>query len=283
VSKLTRRLWRDRWSIAVTLAVSVFALAAVVVPIWLVVVNSFKGTGEASQLGMGLPADWKIVENYSTVVVDGKLALGLRNSLMIVIPSVVLIVVLSAAAGWVFARGRSRKASVTYYAAISGILLPVAIVTSIQVMQGLSLRGTIPGMILFYAGTSISIGIFLVTGFIKTIPIELEEAARIDGAGTFTIFGRIIFPLLRPIVATLSFIMLLFLWNDFFFPFFLMPGQDNQTLMLGLYSFVSRTYRSTEWGLVFADVVLVSLPLIFVYVLTQRWIVTGLLGSGRDK
>jgi raffinose/stachyose/melibiose transport system permease protein len=247
------------------------------------VVNSFKGTGEASALGIGLPENWQLVENYSTVIVDGKLALGLRNSLLIVVPSVILIVLFSSAAAWVFARGRSRKISVTYYAAISGILLPVAIITSIQVLQGMSLRGTFPGMILFYVGTTISVGVFLVTGFIKTIPIELEEAARIDGAGSFRIFARIIFPLLRPIIATLSFITLLFLWNDFFTPFFLMPGQDNQTLMLGLYSFISRTYRSTEWGLVFADVILVSLPLIVVYLFTQRWIVTGLLGSGTDK
>jgi raffinose/stachyose/melibiose transport system permease protein len=283
VNTRMRRWWRDRWSIAVTLAVCVFTFVAVVVPIWLVVVNSFKGTGEASALGIWLPERWQVVENYATVIVDGKLALGLRNSLLIVVPSVILIVIFSSAAAWVFARGRSRKVSVTYYAAISGILLPVAIITSIQVLQGMSLRGTFPGMVLFYVGTTISVGIFLVTGFIKTIPIELEEAARIDGAGSFRIFARIIFPLLRPIIATLSFITLLFLWNDFFTPFFLMPGQDNQTLMLGLYSFISRTYRSTEWGLVFADVILVSLPLIVVYLFTQRWIVTGLLGAGTDK
>ncbi len=276
-------MWRDRWSIAVTVCVSLFTFIAVVVPIWLVVVNSFKGTGEAGQLGLGLPERWQLVENYTTVIEDGKLARGLWNSLLIVIPSTILIVLFSASAAWVFARGRSRKLSVTYYAAISGILLPVAIITSIQVLQAMSLRGTFPGMILFYVGTTISVGIFLVTGFIKTIPIELEEAARIDGAGSFRIFARIIFPLLRPIIATLSFITLLFLWNDFFTPFFLMPGQDNQTLMLGLYSFISRTYRTTEWGLVFADVILVSLPLIVVYLFTQRWIVTGLLGSGTDK
>lgn len=277
------RLIRDRWAFLVTCSVIVFTALVVVVPIWLVVVNSMKATGEASQLGLGLPTEWRLVENYQEVINDGRLALGLRNTLIIVVPSVIGIVLFSAAASWVFARARSKALSFTYYAAISGILLPVAIVTSIKVLEAVSLRGSFLGMILFYIGTSVSIGIFLVTGFIKTIPIELEEAARIDGAGPFTIFGRVIFPLLRPIIATLSFIMLMFLWNDFFFPFFLIPGQDNQTLMLGLFRFVSRVYRSTEWGLVFADVVLVSLPLIGVYALTQRWIVTGLLGAGNDK
>lgn len=277
------RVRKSRGSVAVTISACLFALIAVIVPIWLVLVNSFKDVAEASRLELTLPTNWMIFENYRDVIVDGRLALGLKNTLFIVIPSVIGIVLASSAAAWVFARARSRAVSATYYAAISGILLPVAIVTSIQVLEGMGIRGTYLGMILFYIGTNVSVGIFLVTGFVKTIPVELEEAARIDGAGSFRIFFQIIGPLLRPIVATLSFLMLLFLWNDFFFPFFLLPGQDNQTLMLGLFNFVSKTFRSTEWGLVFADVVLVSLPLIVVYGLTQRWIVSGLLGSGSDK
>jgi raffinose/stachyose/melibiose transport system permease protein len=279
VTSRWRRLQRNRGSIGVTIVVCLFAFVAVIVPIWMVVVNSFKDLGEASRLGLSLPTRWMILENYGDVIVDGRLGLGLRNTLFIVIPSVIGIVVASCAAAWVFARARSRVVAITYYAAISGILLPVAIVTSIQVLEGLGVRGTYPGMILFYIGTNVSVGIFLVTGFVKTIPLELEEAARIDGAGTFRIFFQIIAPLLRPIVATLSFLMLLFLWNDFFFPFFLLPGQDNQTLMLGLFNFVSRTFRSTEWGLVFADVVLVSLPLVVVFVVAQRKIISGLMGT----
>jgi raffinose/stachyose/melibiose transport system permease protein len=283
VNATLARWWRKRWSIAVTSAVVLFTIFVVVLPIWMVVVNSFKPLGEAAALGLDLPRRWEVVENYRDVIEAGRLFHGFGNTLLVVVPSVIGIVILSAAASWVFARSKRRTVSIVYYLAIAGIILPVAIVASIRVMELIHLRGTFPGLVLFYMGTSISVGIFLMTGFIKTIPIELEEAARIDGAGTFTVFARVVFPLLRPIVATLSFLMVLFLWNDFFTPFFLLPGQENQTLMLGLFSFVSRTFRQTEWHLVFADVVLVSMPLIIVYFFTQRWIVTGLLGAGVDK
>lgn len=274
---------RKRWTIIRYTLLIAFAIVTVLIPLWLVVVNSFKSQGEANALTLKLPDEWRIVENYGTVISQGRLGLGLINTLVVVIPSIVGIVLLGALASWVFARSRRRSASLLYYLSVSGVLIPPAIVTSIQVLKAFSSLGPRVDLILFYMGIFMSFGIFLITGFVKTIPIELEEAARIDGAGPLGVFFRIILPLLRPVLVTASFILLVFMWNDFFYAFFFIRGSDQQTLILGLFNFVSGVEFEIRWNLVFADVVLVSLPLIVLFMIAQRQIVSGLLGTTVDK
>jgi raffinose/stachyose/melibiose transport system permease protein len=273
-----RTLQQTRGWIGSVLLWSVAAIA-VFVPLWIIVINSFKPLGEASALGIELPAQWQIAENYGIVITEGDLLGGLRNTLLITIPSVIAVVVLGAMASWVFARSRHQSISLLYYLCISGILVPPALVVSVLLLKALAIQGTHLGIVLFYIGTNLSFGIFLTTGFVKTVPVELEEAARIDGAGPFKVFSRIIFPLLGPVLATDAFIVVLGLWNDFFYPFFMIPGSANRTLTLGLYNFVNRDRHETNWNLVFADIVLVSLPLIVVFVVAQRRIIAGLMGT----
>jgi raffinose/stachyose/melibiose transport system permease protein len=276
-------LRRSRWTIIRYVVLIVFAIVSVFIPLWLVLVNSVKPLGEANALGLNLPIEWKLAENYSTVIDQGKLPLGLVNTLVVVIPSIIGIVLFGALASWVFARSRRRSASLLYYLSISGILIPPAIVTSIQLMKAFTGVGSRVNLILFYMGAFMSFGIFLITGFVKTIPIELEEAARIDGASTLGVFFRIILPLLRPVLVTASFILLIFMWNDFFYAFFFLRGSDQRTLMLGLFNFIGGVEFQVRWNLVFADVMLVSLPLIVLFMIAQRQIVAGLLGAALDK
>jgi raffinose/stachyose/melibiose transport system permease protein len=109
--------------------------------------------------------------------------------------------------------------------------------------------------------------------------MELEEAARIDGAGPFRLFVQIILPVLTPVLATEAFIVVLGLWNDFLCPFFMLPGSQNRTLTLGLYNVANRDRHEINWNLVFADIVLVSIPMIIVFLVAQRRIVSGLMGT----
>ncbi len=273
----------DRAELARKATLIVFALMAVGIPVWLVLVNSVKPLGEANQLGLGLPQEWSGLDNYSTVFEDGKVLPGLRNTILIAIPTVSIVLVLGGLAAWVFARSRRRSTSLLYYLCITGVLIPPAIVASVQVLRTLGVQGTHPGIVLFYSGAWMAFCIFLTTGFIKTIPIELEEAARLDGAGSLTIFRRIIFPLMLPINIAAGFILLLFVWNDLLYAFFMLSGKDNRTLILGLYNVVSGYQFQIRWNLVFADVVIVSIPLVICFMLAQRRIVGGLLGSGTDK
>jgi raffinose/stachyose/melibiose transport system permease protein len=277
------RLWRARWGLVRYTLLIAFALVAVGIPVWIVLVNSVKSIGEANQLGLDLPTEWRLFENFATVIDDGRAGIGLRNTLLVTVPSVAGIVLLGGLASWVFARSKGRAVSLLYFLTISGILIPPAVVASIQVLKALSLYGTPLALIVFYMGVFMSFGVFLITGFVKTIPMELEEAARIDGAGSFTVFTRIIAPLLSPVLVTASFILVVFIWNDFFYPFFILQGNDQRTLTLGLFNFVSGYQYQIRWNLVFADVVLVSLPLIGLFVLAQRQIVAGLLGTSVNK
>ena len=274
-----RHPWRTIRSVLLIL----FAIVTVFIPLWIVVVNSLKPGGEANELSMSLPRELAVVENYRAVFEDGQMGEGLLNTVLVVVPSVVGIIILGSMAAWIFGRGHSRRISLLYYLSISGVLIPPAIIASIRILRTFDQFGGRVELILFYLGVFMSFGIFLVTGFMKTIPIELEEAARIDGAGPVTIFFRIILPLLKPILVTAGFILTLFMWNDFFYASFFVGKAAERTLTLGLFNFVSGFYQQIRWNLVFASVVVMSLPLIFIFALAQRWIISGLMGTTVDK
>jgi len=248
-------------------------------PIWIVVVNSWKPQGEALSLGVWLPHHWQIGRNYSDVYHQGKVLQGLRNSIIVAIPALVGILLVSSFASWIFARGRSRVLHGLYYLSIVAILVPPAVVASVLVVRWLHLYGSFFGLILFYMGVLLSFSIFFMTGFIKAIPYELEEAARIDGASPIRIFRKIILPLLTPILATIFIILLIFIWTDFFYPFYLLTHSNQNTLTLSLYAYGSGAKFETRWQLVFTDVVLASLPLIVVYFFAQKRIVSGVMGG----
>jgi raffinose/stachyose/melibiose transport system permease protein len=261
------------------LLLTAFAVFTVLLPLWIVLVNSAKPLGEANELGVGLPSTWKLAANYGTVYHEGLFLQGLKNTLIVTIPALAGMLLFGSFAAWIFARGRSRVIRGFYYLSIVGILVPPAIVGSVLVLRWYGIYGSYLGLNLFYMGIFMSFAIFFITGFVKTIPYELEESARIDGAGPVRIFRKIILPLLTPILATTFVVLLLFMWNDFIYPFYILNSSSQRTLTLGLYNFVSGTQYETRWNLVFADVVLVSLPLVGAYFLAQRRIMAGLMGG----
>lgn len=277
-----RRLASRRWDIVRQAVLWVFAAVTVGVPLWLVLVTAAKPYAEAQELSLALPQSWRLGENFATIFSDGGAMRGFINSCLVTIPALALLLFFGAMAAWVFGRASRRRTQALYYLAISGILLPPAIVTTLQVLKTIGLDGTRPGASLFYAGAYMSLAIFLMTGFVKGIPYEMEEAARLDGCSTLKVFVRIILPSLRPVLLTAAVFLALQIWNDFFYAFFLLRGGDRQTLPLGLFSFVSGAQYRTNWQLIFADVLVVSLPLVITYLVAQKRIVGGLL-SGAVK
>ena len=149
-------------------------------------------------------------------------------------------------------------------------------------LRQLSLAGTRPGMIAVYTGMYLSTSIFFMTGFIRTLPEELEEAARVDGAGPMRIFLKIILPLLRPVIATATIMVMLFAWSDIFYAFFVLGGGDKATLPLNLYQVAGAQLYLDNWHLIFAYVVVMSLPMVAVFLVAQRRIVSGIT-SGAVK
>lgn len=250
-------------------------------PLWLVVITSAKPQAEALNPSLDLPTEWQLWENYSQVFTQGRVTSAFLGSLLIMIPAVFGVLLLGSMASWVLARRSSRGNAVLYALAISGIVLPPAVVTVVLLLRQFGLAGTAIGMICVYMGVYMSTVIFFVTGFIRTIPVELEEAARVDGAGPVKIFGRIILPLLAPVLSTATILICLYVWNDVFYAFFVIGGRVD-TLPLNLFQVASAGLYLNNWHLIFAYVVLMSLPLLVVFMVAQRRIISGVT-SGAVK
>jgi raffinose/stachyose/melibiose transport system permease protein len=255
---------------------------AVGVPLWLVAVTSAKPQAEAIRPNLDPPGHWQPAANYADAVSEGEMLRGFLNSLLVVVPSVVLVLILGAGAAWVFARRKSKLVSAAYALCVSGLLLPPAVITIVMELRQLGLAGTRPGMIAVYTGMYLSTSIFFMTGFIRAIPLELEEAARMDGATPSRIFWRIVLPLLRPVIATATIMVMLYAWSDVFYAFFVLGGGDRATLPLNLYQVASAQLYLENWHLVFAYVVVMSLPMVAVFLVGQRKIVSGIT-SGAVK
>lgn len=264
------------------IVVGIFAIITVIFPLWIIIINSMKNLRESEQLGIGFPSEWQFIQNYKHVIIQGRFLVGFFNSLLVTGVSIFIIILFASLAAWVYARSKSKVISFFYYLSVAAVLIPPAIVTSIRVLKFFHIYGNSFGLIVFYIGIFMSFALFLITGFIKTIPIELEEVARIDGCSTLRIFFNIIFPLIRPIILTASVILTLGIWNDFFYPFFILSKSYQWTLPMGLYNFISYFMFQLNWNYIFADVILVSLPLVIVYYFAQKHILAGIM-SGAIK
>lgn len=251
------------------------------VPFWLVISTAGKNQAEALNPNLGAPSQWQLFENFAEVFADGRMVPAFFGSLLVMVPSVLGVLILGSMAAWILGRRSSRGLAVIYALAISGIVLPPAVVTIVLLLRQLGLAGTPVGMIGVYMGMYLSTVIFFVTGFVRTIPQELEEAARVDGAGPVKVFVRIILPLLMPVLATATILICLYIWNDVFFALFVVGGRLD-TLPLNLFQVASAGLYLQNWHLIFAYIILMSLPLLLVFVFAQRKIISGIT-SGAVK
>ena len=252
------------------------------VPLWMVVATASKTTGEALDPNLALPQTWHLWANLRQAFTEGEVLRALLGSTLVVVPTVAAVLILGSAASWVLARRGGRFSAVMYGFAISGILLPPAVITVVLLLRQVGLAGSALGMVSVYTGMYLSTVIFFMVGFIRTLPLELEEAARVDGAGPFTVFSRIILPLLRPVIATATILVCLYTWNDVFYAFFVLGGSNTSTLPLNLFKVASAGLYLNNWNLIFAYVILMTLPLLIVFIVAQRRIIAGIT-SGAVK
>lgn len=248
------------------------------IPFWLLIVTAGKSQAEAINPNMSLPSHWQLLENFRTVITDGKMVSAFFGSVLVTVPSVFLALLFGSMAAWVLARRTTKPMAIVYALSISGLILPPAVVTVMMLLKMTGLSGTIPGMIGVYVGIYLSTVIFFVTGFIRTIPVSLEEAARIDGAGPARIFFTIVLPLLLPTLSTATILVTLYIWNDVFYSLFILSGKVN-LLPLNLYNVASAGLYLNNWHLIFAYIILMSLPLLIVFAFAQRKIISGITGG----
>ena len=250
------------------------------VPLYLVLANAFKPGDKIS----GSPASppWPpTLDNLRAVLTrpDGLFWVSLTNSVLITSVSVVLLTVLSAMLGHYLARSRSRWARVLTLVLLAGLMIPpqVILIPISDVLRVGHLMGTVPGLVLFNVGYYVPFGVFVFAGFIRTVPIELEDAARVDGASPAAVFWRIVFPLLRPASASVLIFLGVWIWNDFIDPLIILGPSRGTTITTGVYRAVGQ-YQS-DFGSVFALMLLATLPVLAFYLALQRHFVKGLTGG----
>jgi len=249
------------------------------VPGALIFLNSFKTQAESYTLDFSLPKKL-MIENYFIVIERGNLVKAFFNSLLYATGSTIILVIVSSLAAFVLVRNRTRVNMFIYYFIILGIALPINYVSLMKVMIMLGLNNTRIGVILLYAAIGVPFSIFIASGFIDSIPNELDEAAIIDGCSAGQLFFKIIFPLLKPATATLFVLNFLGTWNDFTITIYFLNNSSKMPMTLAVYNFFGQFSQS--WNLVCADIVLTTIPVLIIYLLGQRYIISGMT-SGSVK
>ncbi|MBR4577574.1 MAG: carbohydrate ABC transporter permease [Clostridia bacterium] len=242
-------------------------------PLLLILFNSFKTSTAASEMNLALPAslEWS---NYSVVIEKGKLGITFLNSLCYSVSSVLLCTLLSAMASYVLSRNRKKLHRFLYMFIVLGIAMPINFVTLMTVMQTVNLMNSRIGIVLLYTATQIPFNVFLIHSFVSKIPEDIDEAAIIDGASAPGMFIRIVLPLLKPVLVTVMVLTFLNTWNEFVMPLYFLDSSDKWPMTLAVYNFFGMYFK--DWNLVCADIVLTSAPVILVYLLGQKYIVSGM-------
>lgn len=247
------------------------------VPFYFVIVNSFKSPTKAADMNMAWPDSFHIVENYKAVLsaADHMLVRAFYNSSLLTVLSIAGLVLVSSLAGFVLQRReKGRAASTLNFLVLAGLMIPPAVVPTIWVLNTVGLFKTLPGLTLVEIALHFPFCAILYKAFTATIPRDIDESAFIDGCGGFKLFTHIIFPLLKPVSSTIIIIQAVSVFNDFVNPLYFLPGSENATVQLTLYNFMSMYI--TSWNLLFADVVLISIPPLILFLFFNKKIVAGM-------
>lgn len=250
-------------------------------PFYILGVNSLGPSDSIGTTGLALP-DKPGLSSY-TQAWDGNgsgtLGQALVNSAIISAGSVICLIAIGSVAAYVIARRRGRVSAAIYTLFVLGIILPyqLGVVPLYAAFRNVGLVGNHAGLILLYTGILMPFSVFLYTGFIRALSPDYEEAASVDGAGRARIFLRVVFPLLRPISATVAILTGLIVWNDFFTQLVFVGGSTKETLPVAVYSTVGA--YATQWSVVFAAVVIAVIPVLLVFFFTQRHLIRGFTGG----
>lgn len=254
---------------------------AMLYPVLVMGLSAFKTTGEIYASPFALPATWSL-ENAATIWRETHFLTYLGNSILVTGASVAVMLTAGTLAAYAIARYAFRGNEAVYLFFLSGLMVPLklAIIPLFIELKALDLLDSRLGLVLVYAAMGLPSTVFIMTGFLKTVPADLEEAARIDGASEARILARIMLPLSRPALVIAGIHNAVPIWNDFFFPLVLIQSDHAKTLPQGLTVFMGEF--STDWGVLFAGLTLSALPLTLVYVLLSRQFIAGLT-SGAVK
>ena len=269
-----------RWLIG--LVGIVFTTVFFIVPFAFVFTMAAKDENEASKLQFSWPTHFQLWDNLVQVFEsrDYMLVIAFINSTILTVASVTLMVTLGAMIAYVLDRRKSKLSPLINTLVLAGLIIPPAVVPTIWVMQSLHLFKTLPGLIMIEVAFGLAFTVLIMRAFIATIPHEIDEAAIVDGAGPLRLFFQVIFPLLRSVIVTIVVVQSIFVFNDFQNPLYFLPGNANATVQLTLFNYISQSQNS--FNLLFANILVITIPMLVVYIIFQRQIVAGMT-SGAVK
>jgi raffinose/stachyose/melibiose transport system permease protein len=247
-----------------------------VVPFVFIFFTAAKTQAEAALFRFSWPNQFQLAENIREVMAFGdyRMFRALWNSIILTVGSVTLIVLLSALVAFVLQRRQDRIASVVSSIMLAGLIIPPAVVPTIFLLQWLGIYKTLFGLIMVEVAFTMPFSILIFRTFMASIPQELDEAAIMDGASPLRIFLSIILPLLKPAIITVIVTSSVAIYNDFVGPLYFLPGSENVTAQLTLYSFISQF--NSQWNLLFADVIVITILPLIMFMFFQRQIVAGM-------
>ena len=266
-------MWATRIEKIFMQLLGVILSIAFLFPIYVLAINSFKPLRDIYKNAINFPETWS-VENYIKAFDRLNFFNSFTNSLKITGLTVVIIIFISSLAAWALVRYKTKASNVIFMIFASAMLIPFQCVMLplVRNMGQLHLLNT-PGLIFMYQGFGCSMAIILFHGFIKNIPLELEEAATIDGCGMFRRFFCIVLPLLKPIIVTVAILNVMSTWNDYLLPSLVINKEGIQTLPLKTFLFFGQFAK--KWDLATAGLVMCMIPIIIFYLCCQKYIVKG--------
>lgn len=271
------RQTRERIRTAIRSVAMLTLTLVVAIPLYYIVISTFKTSMDMATSPLGLPQSWTL-ENYQRVLQDSPIPRSFANSLIVTVTSVTFQVLIGsmAAYGMILRKGRLTAAIGTILMIAFCIPMQATLIPVYRMEASLGLVDSLQGLILIYLGSAIFC-YFLIVGYMRKLPMEILEAAVIDGAGPFTVYRSIVLPLIRPILVTVIVFQTLATWNDFLWPNVLLSSGDKRTVVLQVYNAVGQF--TTDWPAFMTVTVIALIPVFLFFVFCQRWIVSGLVAG----
>ena len=248
--------------------------AIFVIPIYYLVVSTFKSQKEIMDSPLSLPSAFTL-DNYRKALGTMDFWSNFGNSLLITVCSVVLIIIFGSMAAYAVSRRKNKVTKFVSWYFIIGFMVPLqtTMLPLFLIMRNLHLINTYQGMIFLHTNQC-AFAYFMYQSFMNTVPMELEEAAKIDGAGMFKAFWVVVFPLLKPVTATLVIFNTMWIWNDFLLTYLFLSSTKKATLIMQVYNGVGQF--SNDWSIMMPALVLALLPMVIFYLVMQKHIIGGL-------
>lgn len=261
-----------------TLSKTVLIVASFITlfPIYIALINSFKPDGQILNNILALPQEM-LFTNYIDAFNKTHFLRSFMNTLIVVIVGLAGIILFASMAGYKLSRSKTRLSSFFFTLFVMSMLIPFhsIMITLVKMSRYLGVQGSTVGLGLIYIGLGVPMAIFLYHGFVKSIPIELDEAAVMDGCTEFRYFIVIIFPLLLPITATVTILNALWIWNDFLLPLLMLTNSDDYTILLST-NMLFGQYNNNDWSAILATLILAMLPVVVLYLTLQKYITEGI-------